>query len=141
MKAGIDVTLIVDGAAAALMATKSIDCVITGADRIASNGDAANKIGTYGLAVAARHHGIPMYIAAPGSTIDPARASGKDIPIEERNSGEITEMNGVRIAPEGINAYAPAFDVTPASLITAIITERGIHRPPFAFTSEESKVK
>lgn len=139
MKAGVDVTLITDSTAAALMATKNIDLVITGADRIASNGDTANKIGTYALAVSARYHGIPMYIAAPSSTIDPSIQSGESIPIEERGSEELTTMFGQRIAPEGVATFTPAFDVTPSSLITAIITERGIHRPPFAFTIESIK--
>ena len=109
----------------------TVDMVITGADRIAANGDSANKIGTYGLAVAARHHGIPFYFAAPLSTVDMNIASGGDIPIEERAAEEITDWGGRRIAPEGVPCYTPAFDVTPAELITGIVTERGICAPPF----------
>ena len=107
------------------------DAVLVGADRIAANGDAANKIGTYTLAVLAEAHKTPFYIAAPLSTIDPAMRDGSAIPIEERSEREVTEMGGVRIAPEGISVRHPAFDVTPARLITAIITDRGILRPPF----------
>ena len=133
MKAGIDVTLITDSTAAFLMQQRKIDCVVVGADRIARNGDAANKVGTYMHAVAASHHGIPFYVAAPSSSIDPALEDGSTIPIEERNGSEVTEGFGKRIAPEGINVYSPAFDVTPARLISAIVTEKGIHRPPFNF--------
>ncbi|MBI1804608.1 MAG: S-methyl-5-thioribose-1-phosphate isomerase [Ignavibacteriae bacterium] len=133
MKAGVDVTLIIDSAAASLMQQKKIDCVVVGADRIARNGDAANKVGTYMHAVTAHYHGIPFYVAAPSSSIDPPLEDGNNIPIEERNASEITEGFGKRIAPEGTNVYAPAFDSTPARLITAIVTEKGIHRPPFHF--------
>jgi len=139
MKAGIDVTVITDSTAAALMKKERIGCVITGADRIASNGDAANKIGTYALAIAARYHEIPFYIAAPSSTIDAAVASGKEIPIEERNPEEVTDIHGYRTAPPGARVYAPAFDVTPAQLITAIITEKGIYRSPYAFRKEKER--
>jgi methylthioribose-1-phosphate isomerase len=129
---GIKATLITDNTAAFVMQQGIIDAVITGADRIAVNGDTANKIGTYGLAVLAAHHEIPFYIAAPTSTIDPACPDGKHIPIEERDSREITEPFGLQIAPPHTPVYAPAFDVTPAQLITAIITEQGIYYPPFA---------
>jgi methylthioribose-1-phosphate isomerase len=131
-KAGIDVTLICDNMAAALMKRGLIDKVIVGADRIASNGDTANKVGTYNLAVLSRHHKIPFYIAAPGSTFDLKLDSGSQIPIEERNPKEITEMFFKRpIAPRGIKVFNPAFDVTPHNLISAIITDKGIIRPPF----------
>lgn len=130
-RAGIDVTLIPDVVAAALMKQGEIDLVIVGADRIAANGDVANKIGTYGLAVLARHHGIPFYVAAPSSTIDRATASGADIIIEERDADEVRRGFGVLTAPADAQVYSPAFDVTPAELITAIITDRGMLMPPF----------
>ena len=114
--------VIVDSAAAHLMSRGEVDCVVTGADRIAANGDAANKIGTYGLAVAAAHHRVPLYVVAPTSTIDPATATGAGIPIEERDGAEITAR---------FPARNPAFDVTPAGLIAAIVTEQGVHRPPY----------
>jgi methylthioribose-1-phosphate isomerase len=119
---GIPFTVIADAAAGGMMAAGEVDCVLTGADRIAANGDTANKIGTYGLAVLASHHEIPFYVVAPTSTIDPETATGDEIPIEERDGSEITER---------FEARNPAFDVTPAGLITAIVTERGIHRPPY----------
>ena len=128
---GIDVTLLVDGAAASAMARGWIDKVIVGADRIARNGDVANKIGTLPLALAAREHGVPFYVAAPYSTLDPSIATGADIPIEERSPEEVTSLCGVRIAPDGIEVYNPAFDVTPAGLVSAIVTNRGIARPPY----------
>ena len=128
-KAGIDVTLICDDMAAQVMRENRVQVVITGADRIAANGDSANKIGTYNLAVLARHHGIPFYIAAPSSTFDLATPDGSGIPIEERAAEEITEGFGKRTAPPGVKTYSPAFDVTPHDLITAIITERGVIRP------------
>lgn len=128
---GIDVTLITDNMAGHFFQQGKFDAVIVGADRIAANGDAANKIGTYTVAVLANAHGVPFYVAAPVSTIDPACASGAEIPIEERNSTEVMELLGTRIAPEGVKARHPAFDVTPARLITAIITERGVLHPPF----------
>jgi methylthioribose-1-phosphate isomerase len=131
LQEGIDVTLICDNMAGQVMKEGKIDCVIVGADRIAANGDTANKIGTYGVAVLASAHGIPMYVAAPFSTIDLSIRSGADIPIEERNPVEVTEGLGRRTAPEGVRVYNPAFDVTPAALVTAIITERGIARPPY----------
>ena len=129
MQAGIDVTLICDNMAAHVMKEGRIDAVFVGADRIAANGDAANKIGTYGVALLARAHAIPFYVLAPTSTIDPAAATGADIPIEERGAEEVTEGFGRRTAPEGVTVYAPAFDVTPAALITGIITEDGVHEP------------
>jgi methylthioribose-1-phosphate isomerase len=133
-KDGIPVTLITDSTAGFLMRKGEVDCVIVGADRIARNGDVANKIGTYSLAVLARAHGIPFYVAAPTSTIDLETPDGDHIPIEERASSEVTWLAGRRIAPEGVEARHPAFDVTPAGLVTALITERGVARPP----SEES---
>jgi methylthioribose-1-phosphate isomerase len=130
---GIPHTVIADGAAASFMARGEIDLVVVGADRIAANGDTANKIGTYGVAVLARHHGIPFYVAAPWSTIDPALADGAAIPIEERDAREVQEIAGRRIVPAASPARNPAFDVTPAALITGIVTERGVIRPPFRF--------
>ncbi len=127
---GIPVTVITDGMAGWLMSRGEISCVVVGADRIAANGDVANKIGTYSLAVLASSHGIPFYVAAPWSTVDLATARGADIPIEERASEEVLTLGGLRIAPEGVPARYPAFDVTPASLVTAIITERGVARAP-----------
>jgi methylthioribose-1-phosphate isomerase len=127
----IPATLIVDGAAAWLMKQGKIQAAIVGADRIAANGDTANKIGTYSVALAARAHGIPFYVAAPVSTIDGTIPTGDAIPIEERAPEEVTEVAGVRIALHGVTAANPAFDVTPADLITAIITDRGVLRPPF----------
>ena len=131
MQDGIPVTLQCDSMAGWLMANGRIDLVITGADRIAANGDTANKIGTYSLAVLARYHRIPFYIAAPISTIDRNLADGSGIPIEERPARELTEFRGIRLAPEGVRVYNPGFDVTPADLISAIITEKGILRNPY----------
>lgn len=131
MRAGVPVTLITDSTAGMLMRQGKIDAVITGSDRIAANGDFANKIGTYSVAVLARHHGIPFYAAAPFSTIDMNTQTGDDIVIEERGAGEITEGFGRRTAPEGVRVYNPAFDVTPAEFASAIITERGILRAPY----------
>ena len=128
---GIAVTLLADSAAATLMAGGSVDLVIVGADRIAMNGDVANKVGTYALAVAAHHHGIPFYVAAPLSTVDPNAANGGGIPIERRNPDEVTTFMGQRIAPEETWAINPAFDVTPSDLVTAIVTDHGIVRVPF----------
>lgn len=127
--AGVDVTLICDDMAAHVMREGKVQMVITGADRIAANGDAANKIGTYNLAVLARHHRIPFYIAAPRSTFDLSIPDGRAIPIEERGAEEITEGFGRRTAPAGIKTYSPAFDVTPHELITALITDRGLIEP------------
>ncbi len=131
-QAGIDTTLICDNMAAVLMKQGKISAIITGADRIAANGDAANKIGTFGLSILAAHHGIPFYIAAPSSTFDPGVASGDDIPIEERAADEVTGAADRRTAPQGIKVYNPAFDVTDATHITAIITEKGIIEKPNA---------
>ena len=127
----IDTTLICDNMAATLMKQGCVDIIFTGADRVASNGDAANKISTYMLAVLARHHKIPFYIVAPRSTFDLNIKSGRQIPIEERKSQEVTHFGGIPTAPKGVKVYNPAFDVTDASLITGIITERGIIRPPY----------
>ena len=129
MQAGIDVTLICDNMAAQVMREGKVDLVVVGADRIAANGDAANKIGTYGVAILAREHGIPFYVAAPSSTFDLSLATGDGIPIEERGADEVTEGFGRRTAPEGVRVYSPAFDVTPARYIAAIITERGLIQP------------
>lgn len=129
---GVDVTMICDNMAAVVMKQGKIGLVITGADRVAANGDAANKIGTYGVALLARAHGVPFYMAWPSSTLDLSIASGDEIPIEERDPGELTSFGGVRVAPAGVKAYCPAFDVTPHGLIAAFITERGVIRPPFA---------
>ncbi|HEU5320351.1 MAG TPA: S-methyl-5-thioribose-1-phosphate isomerase [Methylomirabilota bacterium] len=130
---GIPHRLIADVAAASVMARGDVDLVVTGADRIAANGDTANKIGTYGLAVLARHHGVPFYVAAPSSTIDPALPSGARIPIEERDAQEVRRVGGQATAPDASPVFNPAFDVTPATLIAAIVTERGVFRPPYQF--------
>ena len=130
MQAGIDVTLICDNVAGALMREGKVDLVLVGADRIAANGDTANKIGTYSVAVLARHHGIPFYVAAPSSTFDLSLESGDGIPIEERGAEEVTHGFGRQTAPDGCKTYCPAFDVTPAELITGIITERGLIERP-----------
>jgi methylthioribose-1-phosphate isomerase len=132
MQEGIPVTLITDSMAGYFMKRGEIDCVIVGADRIAANGYTANKIGTYTLAVLANAHGIPFYVAAPTTTIDFSLTSGYQIPIEERSPEEVTHIQGVPIAPEGVRAANPAFDITPPSYITAIITEKGIIRAPYA---------
>ena len=128
-KAGIDVTVICDSMAAQLMRTGAVDLVITGADRIAANGDAANKIGTYGVAVLAQAHDIPFFVAAPSSTFDLATTCGDDIPIETRSDEEIRRGFGRQTVPDGVRCYCPAFDVTPAGLIAGIVTERGLIRP------------
>jgi methylthioribose-1-phosphate isomerase len=130
----IPATLISDSSAALLMKLGRVQAVITGADRIAANGDTANKIGTYALALAARAHGIPFYIAAPLSTVDIASMDGSAIPIEVRDSKELTHCGGVRIAPEGCGTYTPAFDITPAELISAIVTEAGVLHHPYGET-------
>jgi methylthioribose-1-phosphate isomerase len=130
-RAGVDVTLICDSAAATVMKEGRVDAVIVGADRIVANGDTANKIGTYGLALIARAHDIPFYVLAPTTTIDTATSSGNDIPIEERAATEITHGFGKVTAPPAIDVYAPAFDVTPAELITAIVCEKGVIRPDY----------
>jgi methylthioribose-1-phosphate isomerase len=132
-RAGIPVTVLVDGAAAALMRARRIDCCIVGADRIAANGDAANKIGTYGLAIAARHHDVPFYVAAPASTFDPRTPAGDAIDIEQRDADEVRCGFGRLTAPLDAEIFNPAFDVTPASLVTAIISDRAVHRAPYDF--------
>ena len=129
---GFDVTLITDSMAGHFLHSGAITCVIVGADRIAMNGDTANKIGTYSVAVLARENGVPFYVAAPVSTLDPALPTGDGIPIEQRKPEEITRWGNVQTAPEGIKVANPAFDVTPARYIAAIITERGVARPPYA---------
>jgi methylthioribose-1-phosphate isomerase len=128
---GIPCTLITDSMAGHLMSRGEVDVVIVGADRIAANGDVANKIGTYPLAVLAKRHGIPFYVAAPLSTFDPKIPDGSQIPIEERPAAEVTGYRGTRWAPEGVSVRNPAFDVTPAELVTAIISEKGIASPPY----------
>ena len=130
----VPMTLITDSMAGHFMSRGKVDLVVVGADRIAANGDVANKIGTYSVAVLAREHNIPFYVAAPVSTVDLSLACGDDIPIEERSSEEVTHLNGQPIAPEGVEAAHPAFDVTPARYVTAIITECGVVRPPFVET-------
>ncbi len=131
MQENIPVTLITDSMAGYFLNHGKVDCVIVGADRIAANGDTANKIGTYSLAVLAKENGIPFYVAAPTSTIDISMKAGAEIPIEERNSTEVTTIGGIRLAPTGTTAANPAFDVTPNRYITAIITEKGIVRKPY----------
>ena len=128
---GIPVTVLTDGMAGHLFQRKGIDVCLVGADRIARNGDTANKIGTYQVAVLAQAHGVPFYVAAPTSTIDLGAATGADIPIEERSPAEVVRIAGRRIVPEGVPVLHPAFDVTPHRLISAIITERGVARPPY----------
>jgi methylthioribose-1-phosphate isomerase len=132
VKDGISTTVITDGMTASMMRLGHVDLVVVGADRIAANGDVANKIGTYGVAVLAKEHGIPFYVAAPLSTIDLNTPDGSGIPIEERNAREVTHVGSSRLTPEGALIRNPAFDVTPAKYVTAIVTERGIARPPFS---------
>ncbi len=127
---GIDVTLICDNMAGALMRRGEITCVVVGSDRIARNGDVANKIGTFSVAVLAHHHGLPFYVAAPRSTIDRATADGSGIPIEERAAREVTHLGETQLAPDGVGVRNPSFDVTPRELVTAVITEVGLARPP-----------
>jgi methylthioribose-1-phosphate isomerase len=134
-QAGIPVTVIADNMAASLMRAGRIDLCIVGADRIARNGDVANKVGTYGVAVAAHHHGIPLYVAAPWSTFDPGTPDGGAIEIEQRNADEIRCGFGLLTAAPEAAVYNPAFDVTPSALITAIISDRGVHRPPYDFAA------
>jgi methylthioribose-1-phosphate isomerase len=128
-RAGVPCSVIADGAIASRLRRGDVRCVIVGADRIAANGDVANKIGTYGLALAARVHGVPFYVAAPSSTVDPATPDGSRIPIEERAADEVVAWGGHRTGPVGVPVWNPAFDVTPAALVTAIITDRGVHAP------------
>lgn len=137
-KNGVPVTLITDNMAASFMRERKIQCVIVGADRIAANGDVANKIGTYGVAVLARHHDIPFYVAAPISTVDLGCPTGQEIPIEERPIEEVTKFNRQSVAPDGIRVRNPAFDVTPHDLVTAIISEKGILREPYTRTLKEA---
>jgi methylthioribose-1-phosphate isomerase len=132
MRDGIETTVITDNMSGALMRGGQIDLVVVGADRIAANGDVANKIGTYTVAVLAKEHGIPFYVAAPVSTIDLATPDGSQIPIEERAAKEVTHLGPARLTPEGAKVRNPAFDVTPNKYVTAIITERGIVRPPYS---------
>jgi methylthioribose-1-phosphate isomerase len=137
VKDGIDTTVITDSMAGAMMRDEQIDLVVVGADRIAANGDTANKIGTYTVAVLAREHGIPFYVAAPWSTIDLSTPDGTHIPIEERHAKEVTHVGTNQVAPAGAQIRNPAFDVTPHRFITAIITDRGIFHPPFIKTLAE----
>ncbi len=134
-RAGIPVEVIADAAAAALMARRRVDVVLVGADRIAANGDVANKVGTYGLAIAAAFHGVPFVVCAPSSSIDPGTPSGEAIVIEERDPAEVLVIGGVRTAPAGAAAWNPAFDVTPGHLVTAIVTDAGVRRAPYNFRS------
>ena len=134
-KAGVDVTLECDSMASSLMASGRVDLVFTGCDRVACNGDTANKVGTSALAILARYYGIPFYILGPTSSIDPETACGSGIPVEQRGGEEVTDLYfSRRTAPEGVRVYNPAFDVTPSELITGIVTEKGIFRPPYDFT-------
>ena len=131
LKDGIDTTIITDGMAGHFLRKGSIQLAVVGADRIAANGDVANKIGTYQVAVLAKENGIPFYVAAPFSTIDLATPDGDRIPIEERSAREVTELGGVRVAPEGAKVFNPAFDITPHRYVTAIVTDRGVVWPPY----------
>ena len=137
-RAGIRATVLTDGMAAWLMHERSIGLCIVGADRIAANGDVANKIGTYGLAIAARHHDVPFFVAAPSSTIDARTSSGADIQIEQRPADEVRHIGDVQTTPSEVCVYNPAFDVTPASLISGIISDVGVHRPPYSFSLDAS---
>lgn len=134
MREGIPVTLLADAAAPWLLAGGEVNAVVVGADRIAANGDVANKVGTYGLAVAAARHRVPLIVAAPLSTVDPGVRTGGSICIEERSPDEVTSVQGVRLAPAGVEAWNPAFDVTPAELVAALVTEVGVLRPPYTET-------
>jgi len=129
--AGVPCTVIIDAAAGSLMRQAKVDLVLVGADRICANGDFANKIGTYGLAVLARHHGVPFYCAAPWSTVDSALPDGDLIPIEQRAAAEVVTLAGRPTAPAGVDALNPAFDVTPARYVTGFVTDRGVVQPPF----------
>lgn len=137
-RGGVDVTVVVDSTAAALMKAGEVSLVIVGADRIAANGDVANKIGTYGLAVLARHHGIPFFAAAPRSTFDVSLETGAEIPIEERDPDEVRAPGGALVTPPGAPVFNPAFDVTPAHLVTALVTDAGILRPPYPVAIREA---
>jgi methylthioribose-1-phosphate isomerase len=136
---GVPVTVLVDGAAASLLASQRVRAIFVGADRVAANGDAANKIGTLGLPIHAQRFGVPFYVVAPSSTIDTALATGHEIPIEQRAAHEVMGIGGVAHVPGEALVYNPAFDVTPAELITAIVTEHGVHRPPYAFANPSSR--
>jgi methylthioribose-1-phosphate isomerase len=145
-KDGIPVTVIADNMAGSLLASGKINCVIVGTDRTAANGDVANKIGTYPLAVLAQRHGVPFYVAAPLSSIDLDCETGAAIPIEQRDAREIREFAGHAVTPKGVKIFNPAFDVTPAELVTAIITERGVARRPYrrslvALRRQDDKLK
>jgi methylthioribose-1-phosphate isomerase len=135
-EAGVPHRVLVDAAAAWAIARGLVDLVVIGADRVARNGDTANKVGSYGVALAARAHAIPFYVVAPASSFDPSLASGSAIPIEERSGREVTRVGERRVAPEGATAFNPAFDVTPGELVAAFVTEAGIFRPPYDFTAE-----
>ena len=130
-RAGVEVEVICDGAAGWTLNTHQIDAVLVGSDRIAANGDVANKIGTYSLAVLARRHSVPFYVVAPYSTLDLSLSSGAEIPIEQRDPAEVTRFGGFQTTPEGVGAFNPAFDVTPAELVTGIVTEKGVFRAPY----------
>ncbi|MBT4137220.1 MAG: S-methyl-5-thioribose-1-phosphate isomerase [Candidatus Latescibacteria bacterium] len=136
-QSGVDVTVICDNMAATVLRQKNIDCIVVGSDRIAANGDVANKIGTYGLAILAREHNVPFYVAAPLSTIDMNLSSGDAIPIEERNPDEVSHGMGRQTAPEGVKIYNPAFDVTPKHLVSAIITEQGVAKGNYEQTFKD----
>jgi methylthioribose-1-phosphate isomerase len=140
MADGIPTTVICDNMAASLMHAGRIQAVVVGADRIAANGDFANKIGTYNVAILAREHGIPFYVAAPWSTIDTATSNGEAIPIEERSAVEVTHHGGTQLTPHGVGIFNPAFDVTPAKYVTAIITERGVLRAPYSDSLKEMEM-
>ena len=135
-RAGIAVTVLTDGMSASLMRAREIDVVLVGADRIASNGDTANKIGTYAIAVSARHHDVPFYVCAPWSSIDLATPNGEAITIEQRAPAEVRSIAGVPTAPPDVDVRNPAFDVTPAELITGVVTDKGLYRAPYSFTYE-----
>jgi methylthioribose-1-phosphate isomerase len=139
MQDGIPMTLIADNAAGLLMRTGQVDVVIFGADRVAANGDVANKVGTYKLAVLARENGIPCYCVAPTSTIDLETPTGDDIPIEERDRDEVVRFGGKQVAPDGVPVYNPAFDVTPHRYLSGIVTEEGICYPPFVESLQQAK--
>jgi methylthioribose-1-phosphate isomerase len=132
-RAGVPVTVLTDGMAASLMRERGIDLCIVGADRIAANGDVANKIGTYGVAIVAHYHKVPLVVAAPSSTVDSQTLTGASIEIEQRSAEEVRSIAGAAAAPVDVCVYNPAFDVTPASLISAIVTDAGVHRPPYNF--------
>ena len=135
MRAGVPVRVITDSMAAPLLRSGLADVVLVGADRIAANGDVANKIGTYAIALAAREHSVPFVVCAPWSTVDPRAATGEAIPIEMRDADEVRRFAGTDVAAAGADAWNPAFDITPATLVTAIVTDRGVHHPPFSFTA------